>query len=134
MTNSTNVRLKVYDDPKEFWDEVSPSLKAEEAKNSLCLGRAYVFRSNPEGCLYQSAIFDGDNLLGAIVVSRYRTNANFLPAPVTNPEHARKLFESFQKSRIAITGIVGDLETAKTYQKLLEEHGFRTKVHMRQGI
>jgi predicted GNAT family acetyltransferase len=127
-------QLKVYDDAKRFWDEVSPFLRREEAKNSLCLGLSYTFRSNPEDCVYQSALFNDDTLLGAIVVSRYRTNVNFLPTPIASSESAQKLFDSFKKASIAVTGIVGELQTAKTYQSLLEECGHRTRVHLKQGI
>ncbi len=72
-------RVKVYDDPKLFWSDVSPYLKKEEAKNSLCLGLSYGFQSQSEDCLYQSALFKEDQLLGALVVSRFRINHTLLP-------------------------------------------------------
>lgn len=127
-------KLKVYDSAKTFWNEASTSLKQEEAKNSLCLGLSYVFQTNPEDCLYQSALFDGDHLLGALVCSRYRTNHNLLPTPISKPEYAQILFEKFKESNIPITGIVGELETVNEYKKLINKCGWATKIHLKQGI
>lgn len=126
--------IKVYNDPKSFWKEVSPHLKKEEAKNSLCLGLSYIFLSNPTDCMYQSALFEGNNLLGSLVVSQYRTNHNLLPSPVADRETAKKLFDELQKSDVPITGVVGEKETANIYNDLFIELGKETKVHMAQGL
>ncbi len=94
----------VYNDPNHFWNEVSPHLKKEEAKNSLCLGLSYFFRSNPSDCVYQSALFQNENLLGSLVVSKYRTNHNFLPSPISDRGIAQKLFEGCgSKTKINMT-------------------------------
>ncbi len=127
-------RIKVYDDPKQFWNEVSPYLKKEEAKNSLCLGLSYIFQSKQDDCLYQSALFNGEEVAGALVVSRYRTNHNLLPSPVSNKQVAQVLFNEFLKSEVAITGVVGEKETASIYRQLFEELGYKTKTHMTQGL
>lgn len=127
-------RLIVYDNPNLFWNEVSPQLKIEEAKNSLCLGLAYTFQSTSEDCLYQSALFDSDQLLGALVCSRYRTNHNLVPTPISKLEHASLLYEQFEKEKISITGIVGEINTANEYCRLINERGLKTKVHLKQGI
>lgn len=126
--------LKVYDDPQTFWYEASPHLKKEESKNSLILGMSNIFRSEPKDCVYQSALFRGDLLRGAIVCSRYRTNTNFLPSPVSNVDDALKLFTQFKSNNISITGIIGELSTANYYRKLFEIEGLKTKIHLRQGI
>lgn len=126
--------VKVYNDPKQFWNEVSPFLKQEESKNSLCLGLSYVFQTQPRDYVYQSALFNNGELEGALVVSRYRTNKNFLPSPVKNKEVARCLFHEFSKSKISINGIVGENETANIYCQFLEAQGHETKTHMTQGI
>lgn len=126
--------LVVYDDANHFWSEVSPHLRTDEAKNSLSLGLSYTFRTNPKDCLYQSALFDNNRLLGALVCSRYITNHNLLPSPVRAPEHARTLFERFKSANITITGIVGELDTANKYEKFFNENGHKTKVHIKQGI
>ena len=127
-------QIKVYDDPKQFWKEVAPHLKHEEAKNSLCLGLSYIFQSNPIDCMYQSALFNDDELLGTLVCSRYRTNHNLLPSPVKDQEAANKLFDEFQKSKVAITGVVGEKDTANTYRELVAKLGKETKTHMTQGL
>ncbi len=126
--------LKIYRDPKIFWQEISPHLKREEAKNSLILGMSYIFQSNPNDCLYQSALFQDDNLLGSLVLSRYRTNHNFLPSPVSDPEIAKKIFDEFQKTDLSITGIVGEKVTANIYRVFFEMNGKKTKVNMTQGL
>jgi hypothetical protein len=58
--------LKLYEDSKLFWNEISPHLKAEEAKNSLCLGLSYIFQSDPSARLYQAALFGEKGFLGAV--------------------------------------------------------------------
>ena len=128
------MKLENYKDPKAFWNEVSPHLKKEEAKNSLALGLSYTFQAQPDDCLYQGALFDGDQLAGAIVCSQYRTNRNFVISPVIHPPHAETLFEEFQKSEIAVTGIIGELNTAKVYEALFKKIGKKAHTHMTQGI
>lgn len=127
-------QLKTYTDPKIFWDEVSPQLRKEEAKNCLCLGLAYNFQFNAKDCLYQSALFKDGELRGALVLSRYLTNHNFLPSPVVNKETAEVLFSEFQKANIPLTGIVGEKVTANIYKVLAESKGLKTKVNMTQGV
>lgn len=127
-------RLKVYNNPKEFWSEVSPPLKEEEAKNSLCLGLSYTFRSNPTDCLYQSALFQDGKLSGSLVVSRHKTNCNLLPSPTSDRNVAKKLYDEFQKSSILITGMVGEMTTVNIYKTLIEKSGKKTKINMIQGL
>ncbi len=126
--------VKVYEDPKVFWREVSPQLKKEEAKNSLCLGLSYAFQSHPTNCMYQSALFDGNKLLGALVLSQYRTNANLLPTPVCDQEAAKILFNEFAKNELSISGIVGEKHTASLYRDIAEDAGKKTKENMVRGI
>ena len=128
------VQLKVYEDPQLFWNEVSPHLRKAEAKNCLCLGLAYNFQFNSKDCLYQSALFKDGELKGALVLSRYLTNHNFLPSPVAEAETAEKLFKEFKKANIALTGIVGEKATATLYKDLVESNGQKTKVNMIQGV
>lgn len=127
-------KIITYDNPRFFWDDVSPYLKEEEAKNSLCLGLAYRFQSNSGDCMYQSALFEDDTLAGALVLSRHRTNQNLLPTPVPNIEAASTLLDVFLKEKRSMTGVVGEKRTANIYRDLLEERGMRTKVNMVQGI
>lgn len=127
-------KLKTYDDPKDFWREVSPFLKKEEAKNNLCLGLAYNFRSNPTDCIYQSSLFHEDQFLGALVVSRYQTNKNFLPSPTSDQSVALQLYNGFQKTGLSITGIIGEKITADIYKSLFEESGQTSQVNMIQGL
>lgn len=128
---------KVYDDPQAFWREVSPELKKEEAKNSLFLGLSRSFQFAAGGsnsCLYQSALRGESGLLAALICSQYRTNCNLIPSPVEDIHHAKELFTEFAKSRVSITGIVGEDRTADIYRTLFEAAGKKTKVHMSQGI
>lgn len=120
--------LRVYDSPLQFWDDVAPVLKREEAKNSLCLGLSYLFRSNPADCAYQSALFQNGRPLGSLVVSKYQTNFNLLPSPISDIGAAKKLFDELQKSRIPVSGIVGEKVTATIYKQLFEAEGSQTKV------
>jgi len=126
--------VKTYQDPKQFWSEVSPHLRKEEAKNSLCLGLAYAFRQDGKNCLYQSALFDGGKFLGSTLVSVYHINNHFLPSGGTSKEAAAELFEAFKASDIYIHGLVGELDTAMTYKKMFENLGRKSRVHMTQGI
>lgn len=126
--------LRVYSDPKTFWVEVSPFLKKEEAKNSLCLGLSYTFKSNPTDCIYQSALFQDSKLLASLVISRYRTNHNFLPSPTSDQRVAQRLYNEFKKTNFFVTGIVGEKITADLYKRLFEESGSKIKVNMTQGL
>lgn len=126
--------ITVYDDPKKFWTDVSPQLKKDMARNSLVLGLSYTFQTNPEGCLYQSALFENNRVLSVLVCSRYRTNHNLLPTSISAPVQAKELFEMFQSTSIPVTGIVGENDVANEYARLLNEIGRKTKVNMRQGI
>jgi hypothetical protein len=128
------VHLIVYEDPNQFWTEVSPHLKVNEAMNSLSLGLAYAFRTNPTDCLYQSALFDKDRCLGALICSRYKTNHNLLPTPLIEPSHAGVLLNRFKNTGICVTNIVGEVDTVGMYKKIFDENGVKTKVHMQQGI
>ena len=87
--------VKVYDNTKDFWREVSPFLKKDEAKNSLLLGLAYRFRFNPVNCLYQSAFFEEGEMLGAVICSRRDDVQCFLPASIRSKDVARELYEKF---------------------------------------
>ncbi|MGE0764808.1 MAG: GNAT family N-acetyltransferase [Bdellovibrionales bacterium] len=126
--------LKIYKDPKRFWAEVAPWLKREEAKHSLCLGLSLHFCADATDWVYQSALFQKEQLLGALVCSRYRTNRNFLPTQVQDPAHAQELFAGFQKANLPITGIVGELKTATLYKGLFEAAGHKIKINVAQGI
>ncbi len=126
--------IRTYNDPKKFWVEVSPHLKKEEAKNSLCLGLSYLFQTNPSDCVYQSALFQGGVLRGSVVVSKHRANINFLPSPTSDPEIAKTLFVEFQKTNTPVTGMVSEKATADIYKGLFERLGKSAKLNMAQGI
>jgi hypothetical protein len=126
--------LKIYEDSKLFWNEISPHLKAEEAKNSLCLGLSYIFQSDPSARLYQAALFGEEGFLGAVVGSSYLTNRNLLPSPVKSGDHAKQLFEAVKTAGIEITGVVAEAATANFYRELFQKSGRQTKTHMTQGI
>jgi len=126
--------LKRYEDPQEFWNEVSPHLKKEETKNNLVLGLSYNFRVDPNGCLYQSALFDGEFLLGAILCTRHRINETLVPTPVKNKESARKLFDDFLKANMLVNGVVAEKETANIYREFLDAQGKEFQLRMTQGI
>lgn len=127
-------KIITYSDPKSFWEEVSPHLKKEEAKNSLCLGLSYRFRNSPQDCVYQSAIFENGKFVGALVLSKYRTNYNLLPASVANEKVCRLLYEEFIKSNHPVTGIVGEKSIALVFKDIFESTGKQIKVNMEQGI
>lgn len=131
-----NARHKVYADPKTFWQEVSPHLRREESKNSLCLGLTYNFLTDRKGCFYQAALFEGSELLGAIVGSQYLTNRNLLVTPVKDSTSARVLLEAFLRANLSVkvTGIIGETTTANFYRALFEQAGWQTKTNMDQGI
>ncbi len=126
--------VSIYDDPKIFWKEVSPFLKKEESKNTLFLGLAHFFQTHPENCLYQSAVQGSDGSVAALLVSKYRTNINFVPTPFEDPKQALMLFDSFKDSGISINGIIGETSVAKCYQDLFERAGQDFKGLMTQGI
>ncbi len=128
------MRVYVYKNSIKFWNEVSPSLKKEEAKNCLLLGLSYLFRTDSKNCVFQAAVFDDAKLLGAVVVSQYRTNKNLLLSPVSNPKVIDLLFKELTSSNIKVNGIIGEVETASLYQKLYEKSGQGTKVHLKQGV
>jgi hypothetical protein len=65
------MNLIVYEDPNQFWNDVSPHLKFNEAKNSLVLGLSYIFKTNPKDCLYQSALFEDNKFIAALMCSQY---------------------------------------------------------------
>lgn len=128
------MRVYVYKNPIEFWNKVAPILKKEEAKNCLLLGLSYLFRTDPENCVFQAAVFDDVELLGAVVVSQYRTNNNLLLSQVSNSKVIDLLFKELTANNIKVSGIVGEIETASSYQKLYEISGLNTKVHLKQGV
>jgi len=124
----------VYNDPKEFWKEASPSLKRDEARNSLFLGLSYLFQTAPENCVYQSLSRGPGDDIAAIVVSKHRTNRNFLPTTVEDLSQALELFQAFEESRIEITGIIGEVKVVKIYRDLFEKRNRKFEVRMTQGI
>lgn len=125
--------VKIYKKPEEFWQEVSPALLREEAKNGLALGLANNFRANSENCLFQAAVFDGKRCLGAVIGSKYSTNLNFVPA-LAKDEAAQLLYETFLKSGLKVNSLVADTKVAKEFKPLFEKSGKTFKVHMKQGI
>ncbi|MCB0414173.1 MAG: hypothetical protein KDD50_07560 [Bdellovibrionales bacterium] len=127
-------KIKEYDDPKLFWQEISGFLKKEEAKNSLCLGLSYMFQTHPKNCLYQSALFDDDKFLGSLVLSKYKDNANLLPSPVKDADVAKELLAVFNKRNHLLSGVVGEKNSAELYRQHLETQDKKTKTLMTQGI
>jgi predicted GNAT family acetyltransferase len=127
-------QIKVYDNAKSFWDDVSPHLKVEETKNSLLLGLSYTFLSDPSGRVYQAALSDDRGFCGAVVCSRYLTNQNLLPSLLKNKDEAKHLFRAVQEAGVEITSVVGELGTANFFRDLFHESGKKTKTHMTQGI
>ncbi len=125
--------LRVYSDPSSFWDEVAPSLRANEAQNSLMLGLAYLFRMDPKNRQYQSALFSNKELLGAVICIKHSTNSN-LVVSTADGKTIRKLFDGFRKVKISPQGIVGEANTADNYLKLFEKIGAKTRLNMKQGI
>lgn len=126
-------KLKQYLDPEDFWTEVSPSLKLEEAKNGLCLGRSCEFRTAPEDGSYQAAVFEDNELLGAMVGSPFRTKYNLIPSPVSDPETAEMLLNDFLDTANLCTGLVAETTTSNIYRGLLEGRGKETVTHVNQG-
>lgn len=127
-------QIKVYTNTKEFYEEISPFLRMDETQNGFVLGICANFLTKPEDCFYQSALFDRQRFIGALIVSRYETNFNFLPTRLTEDKHARSLFETFLKINHPITGIVAELNTANMYKSLFEQIGKSVKTNMAQGI
>ncbi len=127
-------KVIVYKNPKDFWFEISPHLKIEEAKNSLILGISFLFLSDPKNCIYQSAFFDGSNFLGSLSCSQHRQSMNLLPSPVNNSSHAKTLFDEFLKSNINLTGIVAETKKAEIYKSTIDSLGLKTRLNMSQGI
>lgn len=121
-------------DPEQFWLEASGFLKKDEAMNSLCLGLSYNYRADATDCVYQSILYNNKVPLATLVCSRYHTMRNFLPSPVQNLAHAKKIFSDFQKMNLPITGIIGETKTAQIYKSLFEETGKKIKVLVKQGI
>ncbi|MCB0357090.1 MAG: hypothetical protein KDD40_08790, partial [Bdellovibrionales bacterium] len=68
------MKVITYNDPREYWQDISPYLKNEETKNNLLLGISYHLSNNSKECLYQSAIFEDNKIVGTNVCSRYRSN------------------------------------------------------------
>jgi len=132
--STTTHNLKVYKDTKQFWLATSSQLKQEEAKNSLFLGVSYIFTSNPTNCIYQSALFQGDQLLGALMCSKVQTHYNILVSPVNNKQTAEELLKQAQKSNTPINNIIGENITVEQYKKILSELGKETQLTMTQGI
>lgn len=124
----------VYSDTQQFWNEISPSLRKDEAKNSLILGLCDAFRTQPSLCLFQAALFNAEHFLGALVASEYKGFLNLLPSPLSNSEYAQKLFSTFQKKSLPIKNLIGEKSTVEIYQHVLEQKGYTLKINMRQGI
>lgn len=125
---------KVYQDTLEFWDEASSFLKQREAENSLSVGLSYYFKNDPTNCVYQSAVFVGQECVGTLVVSQHLMDYNFLPSSVSDLKVAQTLFDEFCKSGIRINGIVAEQKTADVYRLMFEAQGAKFKCSMRQGI
>lgn len=127
-------KLEIYKDPKKFWAEISPHLKMEEAKNNLILGMSYLFQKDPKDCVYQSALWDSEKFLGALVCSKYLTHQNLLPSPIQDLEHARFLFEGYKSRGEKPTGIVGEQGTVMLYKGHMEGAGWKLQTALEQGI
>lgn len=127
-------RLEVYTDPRRFWDEVSPALAQEEARHCLPLGLAGFFRKDPKNCVYQSALFEGAQVVGALICSRYDANLNFLPALVRSAAHARLLLDAALDARVEMNGLIADKEWGNVFLDLFHEREFKSRLIMAQGI
>jgi predicted GNAT family acetyltransferase len=128
------IELRIYKSPLLFWNEVSPHLKKNEAINSLCLAISYQFQSRPENCLFQCALFKGNEFIGALVCSRHNTSTNIVPTPISQPKYIKILFQELLISRILVTGIVGETHTAREYEKLFNQSSINTRTYSIQGI
>lgn len=126
--------VKVYDDTKLFWEEVSPYLMKDQAKNCLILGLSHTFINNSKDCLFQCAIFDDQDFIAATVVSQYRTNFNLLISETTDQNAVNLIFQEMNKSNVKITGVVGEKTTASLFGQIFQNAGYSLKTNMNQGV
>ena len=112
-------KIVEYSDTKKFWDEVSPHLKKDDAKNCLCLGLSYHFKDKPENCIYQSALFLDDQFVGSLVVSRYRTQSNLLISPIENQSYIKTLFNELNKKTRLTYVSLATIKLINIFLKLL---------------
>lgn len=126
--------VTVYRNPKNFWRDVAPHLRQDEAKNCLSLGLSFSFQSQPQDSVYQSASFNGGRFFGSLVISRFKNNNVMLPSAGTGAQAARLLFDEFQKTGIAVQSLVGEVAAAEEYKKNFERMGRSVRVLMRQGV
>lgn len=95
---------------------------------------SYTYKGGSKDCLYQSALFEGDKLLGSILCNQRRTHINLVPSPVTDIETAKFLFGKFKSKNIVITDVIAEKKTAYLYRELIHAQGSKTKTFMTQGI
>lgn len=130
----SSAKAKRYDDPNLFWTDTSPFLKVEEAKNNLCLGLSFLFRTDSSRCVFQSSLSENEKLLAALVCSKNKKNVNLLPSPTTECSAAKILFNDLQEMGILVNAVIGEKDTVNLYRELIEETGKTTKLLMSQGI
>ena len=128
------LKIKRFTSPEDFWNEVNPHLRHEEAKNSMCLGATRMLCADPSGCRYVGALFDDNKFLSAMLAAEYMRNKVVVASPAQNAEHAKLLFVDFMASGAPYTGLVADLPTAEYYRELFHQDGKQTKINMRHGI
>lgn len=126
--------VKIYSNPKIFWNTVCPHLMYDQTINGLLLGRSILFQTDLYNCLFQAALFEGEKFISAVVGSRYQTDKNLIVAPLKKAEHAKLLFDAAQGSGHAFTGVIGDLQTANLYRAWFEGAGKKTETMMAQGL
>jgi uncharacterized protein len=127
-------RFRLYNEPKQFWNDVSPFLLREETKNNLCLGICHQFLTDSAPCVYQSALFDRGELLGALVLRRFMGTMRLMPTPLKRPDFAQRLLEEFRGSGLVANDLVAERSTAEIYRTLFEKAGVKISRQMAQGI
>lgn len=126
--------LKRYSSTEEFYREISPYLRENEAMNNLALGLSGIFVTKPERCFYESALIENGKLRGALVGSVYGGKHNLVASPISDASAAEGLFRDFVLTGLRVDNLVAELEAAEVYKRLIEATGRRTVLHAKQGI
>lgn len=139
--NENPLRIKTYDNPADFVREVSPQLRGAAAMNNLILGLAERFCKDATGCLYLSAAWQGDAMVGATMLSSpphfKEPIANLIVSEAeeaTVSALAADAWAAHQQRSLVFTGIVGEVATTNLYSAALAREGVRCTAEMEQGI
>lgn len=139
--NENPLRIKTYDNPADFVREVSPQLRGAAAMNNLMLGLADNFCKDATGCLYLSAAWQGDAMVGATMLSSpphfKEPIANLIVSEADETTAAALAAEALKVQRersLPMTAVVGEADTADRYGAALDREGFSSSTAMEQGI